>query len=298
MDADKLSALIAESASAGDGDEPAAKPVADEPEGEAEPEAAAAGAESTESEEPAEPAPDAERAARVLEAIDSGDVVKLLEALGDKADDLLGGKAHRSLRVAAREIATTQKRLDATAGKLEAKYADQIAVRKACETGSENAFDLFADYVEKTTGRPWNDVVKWAAKAAIGRAERLTAQGVEKTEKETKRATAQAEVMGWVSAGIKGKAIAALPNAAQLVFDKIREKHGAGIDTPAKAIPLVLADLRKQHAALGKLLGKPEAKPAGRSPSSRTRVSEKETPLKRSTIEEDIAWAKQFVGRS
>jgi hypothetical protein len=295
MDADKLSALIAESSAPEPAEITETEPevAADVAETEAEPTEAVESDDEPEAE--AEPTGNADA---LLEAIDSGDVRQLIAALGDKAEALLGSKAHGALRVAARELDAKEKRLATTAERLDSKYADPIAVRKACEAGAENAFDLFADYVEKTTGRTWNDVLKWAAKAAIGRGERLTAQAAEGKAKEEKRATAQAEVMTWVQSGIKGKPIAAVPNAAQLVYDKIKEKHAHGIDTPAKAIPLVLADLRKHHATLAKVVGKEPAKVRREAPSARDRVSTKETPYKRSSIEEDIAWAKQFRGKS
>jgi hypothetical protein len=286
---------IAAAISGGDSDDaPGPTPVEAPggPEDEPEPDAG------TDAAEPADDAPEGATSyseGALIEAIESGDPAALIAALGDKADDLLGSKAHASLRRKARENAEQLTKLEGTAAKLSAKYGDAIAVRKACEEGADNAFDMFADLLERTTGKPWNELMSWAAKAATGRVERLAGKQSEATKREATRKTAEAEVVTWIEGSIKGKPLGAVPGAAQLVFAKIRERVAAGVDTPAKAVPLVMADLKRQHEALTKLFSTAQPKPAKRAVAAIERESPKTSGSRRSKLEENIAWA---LGRS
>lgn len=252
--------------------------------------------------------------ASLVEAIDTKDTAKLLAALGPAADDLLSGKAHAALRVqlkdaneAIKKAALAEKRADGIAEKLGAKYADPIAVRKAIDTGDKSAVDMFIDYAEKTAGTDWNTVMRWVAKGLAGRPERLAvkqqeaAKQVETQTAEQKQALEQTKA--WVTEGINAKDVSLVkeaPELVDLVIDEIRTGYARGVDSPAKALPLVLKKLEAQHAKLAKLLAKTGKKPVVKevtpSPASRVGTRPEQPRTRRTTLEEDIAATKREMG--
>lgn len=220
-------------------------------------------------------------AAAVTAAIKAKDVQAFLKALGSHADTLLGGKAHRALRIAAKAAAAAEakaKKKDADAHslvtQLAEKYGDPIAARKAAEDGDVDAFITLA---EKWAGRPWNDVMRWTASGIAGRKERLDARDRETKAADqqaaAKKDQAQAEVKQWVDAGVSKLAPELHhPDVVDMVVSEIRTGYASGITTPAKALPLVRAKLEAQYHRLKKVFdtgrGAPKA-PKPEAPAAR-----------------------------
>lgn len=247
-----------------------------------------------------EPATEDVDAAAVTAAIKAKDVQAFLKALGPHADTLLGGKAHRALRIAAKQAeaaAEKAKKKDADAHslvtQLAEKYGDPIAARKAAEDGDVDAFITLA---EKWAGRPWNDVMRWTASGIAGRKERLEAAARETKAGEqqaaAKREQAQAEVKQWVDAGV-AKLAPDLhhPEVVEMVVAEMRAGYGKGITTPAKALPLVRAKLQAQYERLKKVFdggrGAPKA-PKAEAPAARAARTEGGSTRPK-TLDEEIA---------
>jgi hypothetical protein len=226
-------------------------------------EAPAEGEVAEESEPAAEPTSEADvDAAAVTAAIKAKDVQAFLKALGTHADALLGGKAHRALRIAAKEAekaAEKAKKKDSDAHtlvqQLADKYGDPIAARKACEDGD---VDSFITLVEKWSGRPWNEVMRWTTQGIAGRKERLDARDRESKAADqmaaAKKEQAQAEVKAWADAGVKKLAPELHdPEVVEMVVAEIRAGFSKGVTTPAKALPLVRAKLEARYQLLKKV---------------------------------------------
>lgn len=253
------------------------------------------------SEPAAEPAKAADvDAAAVTAAIAAKDVQAFLKALGPHADVLLGSKAHRALRIAAKAAEkaaekATKKDSDAheLVRQLADKYGDPIAARKAAEDGD---VDSFITLVEKWSGKPWNDVMRWATQGIAGRKERLEAadrQTKAQTQQEAaKKEQAQAEVKAWVDGGVKKLAPELhSPEVVEMVVAEMRAGYAKGITTPAKALPLVRAKLQAQFEHLKKVFdggrGAPKAK-RPEAPAARVTRSEGGNTRPR-TLDEEIA---------
>lgn len=257
-----------------------------------------------ESDEPGEPTGDVDAAA-VTAAIKAKDVQAFLKALGPHADELLGGKAHRALRIAAKQAeqaAEKARKKDADAHslvqQLADKYGDPIAARKAAEDGDVDAFITLA---EKWAGRPWNEVMRWTANGIAGRKERLEAAGRESKAAEQQEAAnkeqAQAEVRAWVDSGV-AKLAPELhhPDVVEMVVAEMRAGFSRGITTPAKALPLVREKLKAQYERLSKVFGGPSGAPAKKktpAPSARVTSSEAKSTRPRSLDEEIAAFVRE-----
>lgn len=287
----------ADPADASDGDEPA-------PDAEVEPE----GDPAPEPEAP--PAPsgklDAAATAALTKAIEDGDPVAFVKALGTHAEKLLTSKAHVALRLQVKEAEKAQAAATADKAqvkdlsvKLGEKYGDPIAARKAAEEGD---VDTFIDMVEKWGGHSWNDIMKWAAAGIAGRKERLEkrqrAEASEAVSASARQEQKQAEVRAWVDAGVKKlDPELHMPEVVELVMAEIRAGFRNGITTPAKALPLAKKKLEAQYQRLHKVFGKKGAPaPRGRSPSAAADHTTRAGGSRPSTLEEDIAWAKQQAG--
>jgi hypothetical protein len=243
--------------------------------------------------------------AAIAAAIKSKDVKAFLEALGPHADALIGGKAHRALRIAAKEAdkaAEKAKKKDSDAHslvkQLADKYGDPIAARKACEDGD---VDSFITLVEKWSGRPWNDVMRWTTQGIAGRKERLDAADREgKAQSQlaaAKKEQAQAEVRQWVDGGV-AKLAPELhhPEVVEMVMAEIRAGYAKGVTTPAKALPLVKAKLEAQYQRLKKVFdgGRGDPKPARpEAPAARAARSEGGNTRPRSLDEEIAAFVRE-----
>jgi hypothetical protein len=243
--------------------------------------------------------------AAIAAAIKAKDVKAFLEALGPHADALIGGKAHRALRIAAKEAdkaAEKAKKKDSDAHslvqQLAAKYGDPIAARKACEDGD---VDSFITLVEKWSGRPWNDVMRWTTQGIAGRKERLDAADREgKAQSQlaaAKKEQAQAEVRQWVDGGV-AKLAPELhhPEVVEMVMAEIRAGYAKGVTTPAKALPLVKAKLEAQYQRLKKVFdgGRGDPKPARpEAPAARAARSEGGNTRPRSLDEEIAAFVRE-----
>lgn len=209
-----------------------------------------------------EPAPADVDAAAVTAAIKAKDVPAFLKALGPHAEEMLGSKAHRALRLAAK---TAEKAVEKAAKKdadahelvqqLAAKYGDPIAARKAAEEGDT---DAFITLVEKWSGRPWNDTIRWVTQGIAGRKERLEARAREDGEAArqaaAKKEQAVAEARKWADDGVKRLAPELHhPEVVDMVMAEIRAGYSAGVTTPAKALPLVRKKLEAQFERLKKV---------------------------------------------
>lgn len=214
-------------------------------------------------------------AAAVTAAIKAKDVQGFLKALGPHADTLLGGKAHRALRIAAKEAQKAQEKAqkkDSDAHKLVQelvdKYGDPIAARKAAEDGD---VDSFITLVEKWSGRPWNDVLRWTTAGIAGRKERLEAHDraskAAAQQEAAKKEQAQAEVHKWVDSGV-AKLAPELhhPEVVEMVVAEMRAGYSKGITTPAKALPLVREKLRARYELLKKVFDGGRGAPKGVKP--------------------------------
>lgn len=252
----------------------------------------------------ADPASDVDAAA-VTAAIAAKDVQAFLKALGPHADTLLGGKAHRALRIAAKEAEKAEakaKKKDADAHELVRqladKYGDPIAARKAAEDGDVDAFLTLA---EKWAGRPWNDVMRWVTSGLAGRKERLEAQGRESGEAQrqaaAKKEQAQAEVRKWVDTGIAKLAPELQdPEVTEMVMAEIRAGYSQGITTPAKALPLVRKKLEARYQMLKKVFDGGRGAPVKKkteAPAARATRSEGGNTKPRSLDEEIDAFVRE-----
>lgn len=244
----------------------------------------------------------------VKAAIDKKDPKALLAALGPHAEELLGGKAHRALRLQVKEAdkakaAATKAKSDADGltQQLAQKYGDPIAARKAAEDGD---VDAFVTLVEKWAGRPWNDVMRWVTGGMAGRKERLEAQERhDKAAQQMKLAhqeQAQAEVRAWVDGGVKKLAPELhSPEVVEMVYAEIRKGFSAGITTPAKALPIVRKQLEAQYKMLAKVFdggrGAAKPKPKVEAPAARATRAEG-TKTRELTFEEELAEFKREQG--
>lgn len=251
----------------------------------------------------AEPAADVDAAA-VTAAIAAKDVQAFLKALGPHADDLLGGKAHRALRIAAKEAekaAEKAKKKDADAHELVRqladKYGDPIAARKAAEDGDVDAFITLA---EKWAGRSWNDVMRWVTSGLAGRKERLEAQSRESGERlrqdAARKEQAQAEVKQWVDKGVEKLAPELhSPEVTEMVMAEIRAGYAQGITTPAKALPIVRKKLEAQFQRLKKVFdgGRGAPKKKVEAPSARAARTDAGNTRPRSLDDEIALFVKE-----
>lgn len=250
--------------------------------------------------EPTEPAPADVDAAAVTAAIKAKDVQAFLKALGPHAEEMLGSKAHKALRIAAKtaeKAAEKAAKKDADAHELvqqlAAKYGDPIAARKAAEEGDT---DAFITLVEKWSGRPWNDTIRWVTQGIAGRKERLEARAREDGEAArqaaAKKEQAVAEARKWADDGVKRLAPELHhPEVVDMVMAEIRAGYSQGITTPAKALPLVRRKLEEQYGRLKKVFdGGRGAPPKKKVESPAARVARSEGGATRPrTLDEEIA---------
>lgn len=209
-----------------------------------------------------------------LKAIESAIAAKdpelLLSALGDRADELLGTKAHKALSHRAKEIRQAREGLVKAGNELREKFGDPAAIRAAAGKGD---VDTVISGVEKFFGAPWADFIKFVNAGLAGQPARLEAkaraENAAKTEAETRRQTAETQVRASIAETVKksdAKLLAAHPAIVALVFEKMRVGFRKGLDTPAKALAAVKKDLQAQHSALAKVF---TAEPRRRSPEIR-----------------------------
>lgn len=252
--------------------------------------------------------------AKLTAALKAEDLPAFIEALGPAADKLLTSKAHKALRIAARDLtkqkaAVVEAQAQATTltDKLVEKYSDPIEIRKATVANSPDAVDKFIDYAEKTVGADWNAIMQWVAKGLAGRPERLAAKAKAATTATETQTTAQkaalVQTQTWVTAEVTKtdpEMLKDAPEIVDLVIDEIRKGYAAGITTPAKALPLVLKKLEAQHARLAKLLarkgGKKPKVEAAPAPAARVGKRADADATRPRTLEEDIAWTKKEMG--
>lgn len=242
-----------------------------------------------EGDEPKDKDKPAEREPTALEkAIEAGDVRKFLEALGDKAEALLGGKAHKALRLQAAELGTQEKRLKKAHAALNEKFGDPVEARKKWEAGD---IDAFVDLIEKQSGVPWADCEKAVHESIAGRETRLQSKAkadeAAKAVAETKRAEHETSLKTLITDTVKAsdaKLLAADPEIVEDVFRIMRTGWKRGINTPAKA----LAELKKRLVAAAAVLA-PAAEPAGKS-GRRTppQIRQPRTPQSRGEPPKDV----------
>lgn len=242
-------------------------------------------------------------AAKLAEAVEKKDLSALLEAMGPAAEEMLTSKAHVTLRLQEKELRKGQKalsdgesKLKDTTIKLSERYRDPITARKAVEAGD---VDTFIETVESWSGgHSWNDLITWVGKGLAGRTERLEAKAKDDqktaTEDQTKREKALAETKTWISTSLEkshASVLKDLPDVVDMVLAELRDGVAKGIDTPLKAMPLVMKKLQQRHEALAKLFAtKTKQKKPTSPPSSkvgREEGTKKET--RELSLEESIA---------
>lgn len=247
--------------------------------------------------------------AAMLAAIEKSDPRTFIEALGDKAEALLGSAAHKVLRLQVRDAqkaeqntAAAVKRVQAADAALEAKFRDPVAIHNGLKKGGPEGADMAVEALERWAGCSWLDFQKFVAAAQAGRPARLEmkAQAAREADQTAKAAQDKAtgEAQAWVSAGLAKEA----PELAKekdldvgaLVLAELKAGWSKGVNTPAKALPLVRAKLKAQYEALGRIFGKGAKPPAAAtppSPSTRVVDGAKTRPL--SLNEEIAAFAKE-----
>lgn len=190
------------------------------------------------------------------EAIKAGDPERFIAALGEKAVDLLGAKAHKALRATARDIKQTRDKLLKASSDLRAQFGDAAAARAAAAKGPEGA-DEFVSTVERFFGAPWADCVKYVNASFAGKPARLEAKAQQERQTqqaaETQRQAAAVKVKESITESVKktdSKLLKAHPAIVDLVFEKMRVGFKSGCDTPAKALAAVKKDLQTQHESL------------------------------------------------
>jgi hypothetical protein len=233
---------IAATAASTEGDDPSEEPPAE-----------------ADGEEPAAGAAAKIDGAALAAAVEKKDLAALLAAMGDDAaNELLGGKAHKVLRLSLKEANAAKAEVEKATAALEAKYGDPIRALEAAQKGDAAGFDAFCDVLEKWSGHGWNDLMKWAAKHIGGKGEPLP-KG--KAQEDTSRADAEKaeqakamqETREWVASSIKSadpKFLEACPEATDLIIAEISNGLAKGVDSPKKAIPLVKAKLKTQYERL------------------------------------------------
>ena len=226
--------------------------------------------------EPAKPA--AEREPTELEkAIAAKDVKAFIAALGDAAEELMGGKAHKVLRLAAKELREGEAKLAKSAKELTDRYADPVAAFEAAKKGPQGADD-FVDAIERQAGASWADIVKYVNDSPAGNDVRLQAKAKAETEKtaaaDAKRAEHEKTLRTLITDTVKTTDAKLLepnseaPDLAEAVvsdvFAVMKAGWSKGINTPAKA----LAQVKKRYLAIAKLLA-PAAPAAPTTPPRR-----------------------------
>lgn len=223
-------------------------------------------------------------------AVEANDPVAFVKALGDRAEGLLTGKAHRALRLQVKEFERAQTKASLLADQLKEKYGDPIAAREAAERGD---VDQFLEMVEKWSGHTWNETLRWVTQGLAGRTERLErkrreAEAAGATE-EAKREQATAELRSWIDAGVKKLAPELHdPDTVAMVEAEIRAGFKTGVKTPAAALPIVRRKLRERYERLHKLFGKEKRTPK-REASQRVERPQVGGSTRELTLDEEIA---------
>ncbi len=204
---------------------------------------------------------------KLKEAIDAKDPERFIDALGpDAAEALLGAAGHKALRHTAKEIKQAREKLVKAGDELKEKFGDPAAIRAAV---ARNDADAAVEGCEKFFGASWADIIKFVNASFAGKPARLEAKAAEQrasTERQSaERTAAEAKVRESIKAEvIKGAPTLAakFPAIEGLVFEKMRQNFSKGVDTPTKALKLVIADLKAQAKALSGAFAEPETPPA------------------------------------
>ncbi len=247
------------------------------------------GEESDEDAEETEDKPvDADLGTRLAKAVLSKDPTKLIAALGSHAEELLGSKAHKALRVQARELKEREAAHVKADTTLREIFGNPVAARQAATKGDA---DAFVECLERFANAPWTTIVKFVNDAQAGKPARLEAKAV--AEAEVKKATnakqeaAAKQVKDAIVSVVKKKDAALLkahPRVVELVYDAMRAGFHDGVNTPVKALIKVRAELKETYGALTKVFGGKTTK-AARTPSLRP-PEPRNTPGKPQTEDE------------
>lgn len=200
----------------------------------------------------------------LTKAIDDEDPKAFIVALGKHADTLLGAKAHKALRMQAKEVRHQEQRAEKITSALMAKFGDPVAARKAAEAGDAEAF---VESLEKQYGAPWAEMLKFVNASFAGKPARLEAKAKAQHAEQSAQTEAAAKVKSEIETRVKtsdAKLLKAHPKIIDLVFEKMRTEYKNGINTPAKALAAVKKELQAEHKALAKVFaaGSTESKPA------------------------------------
>jgi hypothetical protein len=169
-----------------------------------------------------------------------------------EADKASVAEAKRAAEAIAAQNNTDAEMLDRVFGKA-------VRARKAAKNGDR---DALRTVLEEITELPIDDAIMLIANPAGARS--MTDIKLERLEKERQKerddaAAAQAKrkadedtqaAHAWIATELKGKRVTKLPGFEGLVLQVIRANYNKGIQTPKKALPLVLEHLKAQKAAL------------------------------------------------
>jgi hypothetical protein len=237
---------------------------------------------------------------KLTKAIESKDPKAFVEALGDVAPELLGGKAHKTLRLmvkdaqkANKEAADTYAKAEKVGQLLDAKYGDAIKAREAADKGN---VDAFVELIEKWAGNDWNEIQRWVAKGITGRNERLVSKKAE-AEQATKAQTEQQvkaanEAKDWIKTKLQvsdKQLLESCPEIVDLVFDEFKVSFDKGVRTVREVLPAAKKKLEDRYLALHKVFGNKTQTPTKKAPSPAAKSPRADKNTRPKTLAEIIA---------
>ena len=247
---------------------PATAPAADDDDDAEGDDAETDGADTAADSEPVKPAAGEREPTPLEAAIAAKDVRAFLAALGDSAEELLGGKAHKALRHQAKELRVQEDTVRKSSLALKEEFGDPRAAGEAAKKGPEGA-DAFIDAIERQFGASWADCVKYVNDSQAGRDARLQAKAKAATETtaaaDAKRGEHETTLKTLITDTVKTSDAKLFEADPEIVDDVFRIMQGGwkkGINTPAKALAALKARLAKIAGALAPTA--PPATPARR----------------------------------
>lgn len=233
--------------------------------------------------------------AAALNAEGGVDMLALAQALGKTPEELgVSPGAAKFLRIEKKKASDTLSRANALAERLQRDFGDQVAARKAVETGQ---LEPAIEFIQNTFGMDWNELNKAVGALLQGKPvpgveekrklreyEKREAERVAAEKKQASDLAAQqkvGEAKKWIQGQIKGDKLASeeldrqlreagFPSVVDLVFEEMQANYSKGLTDPKKALEKVRAKLTKQAKALRTAGLVPKAPPPKTAPVSGT----------------------------